>query len=136
MEEWRSLKGDGVEYKPSADKFMERNVRGLGLLLTAEERFQNNEVNFLNPVESNVENNGVKGNSSVKEGKKQVAGDDDLDDENSRNRNTGSSKSIRSLIKEADDFIQKQPSMNHCNEAVLPPTSSGRKRCKPNHLKY
>ena len=45
-------------------------------------------------MKSNVENNGVKGNSSVKEGKKQVTGDDDLDDENSGNRNTGSSKSI------------------------------------------
>ena len=55
---------------------------------------------------------------------------------NSRKRNTGSSKIIRSLIKEADDFIQKQPNLDHCNEAVLPPTSSGRKRCKPNHLKH
>ena len=49
----------------------------------------------------------MKGNSSVKEGKEQVVGDDDLDDKNSRNRNTGSSKSIRSLIKEADDFIKR-----------------------------
>ena len=130
-------KGDGVEYKPSADKFMERNVRGLGLLVTAEERLENNEeVNFLNPVENDVENNAVKGNSSVKEGKQQVVRDDNLDDEDSRNKNTGSSKSIRSLIKEADDFIQKQPNINHCNDAVLPSTSSGRKRCKPNHLKY
>ena len=116
---------------------MERNVRGLGLLVTAEERLKNNEeVNFLNPVENDVANNEVKGNSSVKEGKQQVVRDDDLNDENTKNRITGSSKSIRSLIKEADDFIKKQPNMNHCNEAVLPPTSSGRKRSKPNHLKY
>ena len=130
-------KGDGVEYKPSADKFMERNVRGLGLLVTAEERLENNEeVNFSNPVENDVENDGVKGNSSMKEGKQQVVDDDDLDDENSRNRNTGPSKSVRSLIKEADDFIQKQPNVNHYNEAVLPPTSSGRKRCKSNCFQY
>ena len=116
---------------------MERNVRGLGLLVTAEERLENNEeVNFLNPVENDVENDGVKGNSSVKEGRQQVVRDDDLDAENSRNNNTGSPKSVRYLIKEADDFIQKQPNVNHCNEAVLPSTSSGRKRYKPNHLKY
>ena len=30
-------KGDGVEYKPSADKFTERNVRGQGLLVKAED---------------------------------------------------------------------------------------------------
>ena len=92
-------KGDGSEYKPSADKFIERNVRGLGLLATAEERSGNNEeTNFFNPMEDVVEIDGVKGNSSVKEEKLQVIGDDDLDDnlddENSEDENISPSKNV------------------------------------------
>ena len=62
-------KGDGIEYTPSADKFLERNVRGLGLLVTAEERFENSEeVYVINPIEtgdytSPVEHNEVLENS-------------------------------------------------------------------------
>ena len=102
-------KGDGSEYKPSADKFIERNVGGLGILVTAEDRLGNNEaVNFSNPIENDTETDGVKGNSSVKEEKLQVVRDDEFNDENSEDKNTSSSKSIRSLCKEADDFTQKQ----------------------------
>ena len=93
-------------------------------------------MNFSNPIENDTETDGVKGNSSVKEEKLQVVRDDEFNDENSEDKNTSSSKSVRSLVKEADDFIQKQADVNYSNENILPPTSSGRKRCKPNHLRY
>ena len=47
-------KSDGSEYKPTADRFIEINVRGMGLILAAEER---SETNIPNLIEGNIEVN-------------------------------------------------------------------------------
>ena len=117
-------------------------LRGLGLLVTAEERLENSEeVDVINPIEtgdyiSPVEHNEVLENSVLKEEKKQNAFDGDFNEkEDSSSKNESSSRRVRSLVKEAAHFIHSPTAENGHNEAVLPATSSARKRWQTNYFR-
>ena len=52
------LKSPGDKYRPAADKYVERNVRSLALVMTVEEREDLNKEGgdvLYNPVEENSE---------------------------------------------------------------------------------
>ena len=67
-----------------------------------------------------------------------VSNDNNLDSDLNENLNENIvklSKKVQNLVKEAENFIQKQAVRNNVNEDASK-ISSGRKRCRPSCLKY
>ena len=115
---------DSSNYTPTADKFVERNVRGLALVLTAEERSEFKSEKFImNPIE---------GTENIQDGKAEELFDDETvtnGEEVLKVAEEGISipKRVKKLTEEASRFCQLITTCKKSNNE-LPPTAIGRKR--------
>ena len=114
--------GEGDEYTPVADKFVERSVRGLALVLTAEERNSNLDcVN--NPIENeepfDIQQN-VSENDCDNEKIEDIVSNDDQK----------VPKKVELLNAEASR-VMKVPAVSSETGTEVAPTITGRRRWKP-----
>ena len=124
---------DKVDYQAKPYKYAERNVRGLALVVTAQER---NEIEGIDVDEcrfnKNIEMSEGEESHAPEENEDQTDENDDELSENEVKSNENDDKS-----NENDDHKDgnvEEESNSHLNERKLPATSTGRKRWKPNKL--
>ena len=114
--------GEGDEYTPVADKFVERSVRGLSLVLTAEERNSNLDCGN-NPIENeepfDIQQN-VSENDCDNEKIEDIVSNDDHK----------VSKKVELLNAEASR-VMKVPAVSSETGTEVAPTVTGRRRWKP-----
>ena len=116
-------KGNTLELQPQVYKYAERNVRGLALIVTAEERRKNEEIQIDDSrQEATIE-----------------ANDDETTNEDESNEDQEStfvpqpklSDPVKIVEKEDAPKVDKGPTVD---KIQLPPTSTGRTRFKPQIL--
>ena len=131
--------GKGEDYVPAADKYVDRNVRGLALVITAEER--NDVENKL----SEVQNPGEEHDDHIIDAKMEVknpeaGGEVDIDvkktifdnnnEEEIRICDDDNSVDLKENGGQEVDVADEEDRAGD-GETSLPPTSSGRRRRKP-----
>ena len=106
-------KGNTLDYEPQPFKYAERNVRGLALVVTAEERKQTEAIDIddfkTNADEEDIQNDEEQNSSLVV-------------------------KDAQEPEKDAPENDVQVETASAPKKNALPPTSSGRKRFKPNIL--
>ena len=131
--------GKGENYVPAADKYVDRNVRGLALVITAEERYdvENKLSEVQNPVEEHddhfidekmeFKNTEVGGEVDI-DVKKTIF--DDNNEEGVRIFDDDNSVDLKENGGQELDAADKEDRVGDGKDS-LPPTSSGRRRRKP-----
>ena len=123
--------------------YAERNVRGLALVVTAQERNEIEGIDVDNcRFNKNVDTSEGEESHPAEENEDQTDENDENDDQPSENEvksNENDDKSNENDDKsnENDDHKDgnvEEESNSHLNERKLPATSTGRKRWKPNKL--
>ena len=124
---------DKVDYQAKPYKYAERNVRGLALVVTAQER---NEIEGID-----IDKCRFNKNIEMSEGEESQTDEenDDHPSENEAKSNENDDKSDENDDKssENDDHTNgnvEEESNSHLDDRKLPATSTGRKRWKPNKL--
>ena len=118
-------KGDTLDLVPMPYKFAERNVRGLALVMTAQERAEVESVN-LDDLRS------LKQIETVTNGPEDEANQSRDDQEMD-----AAVEDIPTVETEAsvdDEVAPKQDDVFSIPKRMLPPTSSGRRRLRPSKL--
>ena len=115
--------GNTVDLQPQRYKYTERNVRGLALIVTAEERASNETIDIDASRPDVDESNHSNDEEDYQDTSENQSTNDAIDDEDSSQVNP-----------DPNDENQVTINTNEQNEdsdkQVLPPTSSGRKRFK------
>ena len=136
--------GKGEMYVPTAYKYVERNVRGLALVVTAEERNKNEEnklIEVQNPLEEHDDHfDDVGTDFKTPEVIDRIKNDvkDPIFENNSKEETSifdvKTSKSLEGAVKPSDVDAALEVDEGDrvgSGEDSLPPTSSGRRRRRP-----